>query len=149
MEQAVYRLLTLNKNAATSTFNMLKKLKGLSCIVRKPALQTQPVKQYETGANHSIFGLEDLTDYENWESYEDKLLIFNIFQEGYAGGDDFDTFTSNTFCLTTNEEKLPLQTIIEINFYGRKMFYKVDDHKNLTPSVVEQLFIKNILVPAT
>lgn len=149
MEESIYKLLMLNKNAATAAFNLLKKIKGLNCIVRKPALDTQPVQQYETGRNRSIFGLEDLTDYENWESYSDRLLIFNIFQEGYSGGDDFDTFTSNAFCLTTFNEMLPLQTILEVNFYGRKMFYKVDDHRNLTPSVVEQLFIKNILVPAT
>ena len=149
MEQALYKLLTLNKNAATSVFELLKKVKGLKCIVRKPALDTQPVKQYEVGQNHSIFGLEDLTDYEDWESYTDTLLLFNLFQEGYPGEEEFDTFTSNAFCLTTFKEKLPLQTIIEVNFYGRKMFYKVDDHRNLTPSVVEQLFIKNILVPAT
>ena len=47
------------------------------------------------------------------------------------------------------KEKLPLQTLIEINFYGKRMYYKVDDHRNLTPTVTEQLFVKNILVPAT
>lgn len=90
-----------------------------------------------------------MADYEPEEYYEDKLLIFNIFQEGYMGDDEFDSFTSNAFCLTTMKDRLPLQTLIEVNFYGRKVFYKVDDHRNLTPSVTEQLFIKNILVPAT
>lgn len=149
MEQAVYKLLTLNKNAATSAFNMLKKLKGLKCKIRRPALYTQPTRQYEEGENHTIFGLEDLTDYDEWETYEDTLLLFNLFQEGYPGTDEFDSFTSNAYCLTTFGEKLPLQTQIEVNFYGKKIYYKVDDHRNLTPSVVEQLFIKNILVPAT
>ena len=149
MEQAVYKLLTLNKNAATSVFNMLKKIKGLQCKIYLPSIDNQPVNQYETGRNRSIFGLEALVDYETEEYYDDKLLIFNIFQEGYMGDDEFDSFTSNAFCLTTMKDKLPLQTLIEVNFYGRKVFYKVDDHRNLTPSVTEQLFIKNILVPAT
>lgn len=149
MEQAVYKLLTLNKNAANAAFEMLKKVKGLECVISVPAIDTQPVQQYEPGRNMSIYGLEDLTDYEEFEKYPDRLLIFNIFQEGYAGGDDFDSFTANTFCLTRYDERLPLQTLIEVNFYGRKIHYKVDDHRNLTPSVTEQLFIKNILVPAT
>ncbi len=149
MEQAVYKLLTLNKNAATSVFNMLKKIKGLQCKIYLPSIDNQPVNQYETGRNRSIFGLEALADYEAEEYYEDKLLIFNIFQEGYMGDDEFDSFTSNAFCLTTLKDRLPLQTLIEVNFYGRKVFYKVDDHRNLTASVTEQLFIKNILVPAT
>lgn len=149
MEQAVYKLLTLNKNAANSVFNVLKKVKGLKCVIRKPAMYAQPVKQYDAGTHHSIFGLEDLTDYEEWESYEDTLLLFNVFQGGYAGGEEFDSFTTDTYCLTHLKDKLPLQTLIEVNFYGRKMFYKVDDHQNLSPSVTEQLFIKHTLVPAT
>lgn len=149
MEQAIYKLLTLNKNAATSVYNMLKKVKGLKCVIRKPAFITQPVSQYDPGSHHSIFGLEDLADYEEYEKYEDVLLIFNIFQNGYAGNEEFDSFTSDTYCLTLNKDKLPLQTLIEVNFYGRKMFYKVDEQQNLSPSVTEQLFIKHILVPAT
>ena len=77
------------------------------------------------------------------------MLIFNLFQETYAGDDGYDAFTSNTFCLTQTKQKLPLQTLIEINFFGKKLYYKVDDHKTLTPTVVDQLFVKNILVPAT
>lgn len=149
MEQAVYKLLTLNKNAANSVYNMLKKLKGLKCTIWKPSMDAQPVQQYEIGRNRSIFGLEDITDYDCWESYTDTLLIFNVFQEGYVGQDEFDAFSANTYCLTTKKEMLPLQTLIEVNFYGRKMWYKVDDHKNLSPTVTEQLFVKNILVPAT
>jgi hypothetical protein len=149
MEQAIYKLLTLNKNAANSVFNMLKKVKGLKCIIRKPAMYAQPVKQYDAGTHHSIFGLEDLTDYEEFEKYEDVLLIFNVFQTGYAGNEEFDSFTSDTYCLTLLKDKLPLQTLIEVNFYGRKMYYKVDEHQNLSPTVTEQLFIKHVLVPAT
>ena len=149
MEQAVYRLLTLNRNAAMSAFNLLKRVKGLKCRVFKPRVDYEPRRQYEQGRNGTIFGLEDLTDYDEYESYEDTLLIFNVFQEGYAGYDEFDTFTTNTFCLTTAGDRLPLQTVIEINFYGKKMWFKVDDHQTLSPSVVEQLFIKNVLVPAT
>ena len=149
MEQAVYRLLTLNKNAAMSAYRMLKRIKGLKCRVFKPQVDYEPRRQYEPGRNGSIFGLEGRTDYDDNESYEDTLLIFNVFQEGYAGYDEFDTFTTNTFCLTTADERLPLQTEIEVNFYGKKMWFKVDDHKTLSPSVVEQLFIKNVLVPAT
>lgn len=149
MEQAVYRLLTLNRNAAMSAYKMLKRLKGLNCVVRKPSIEAQPVRQYEEGHRGSIFGLEDITDYEEFEKYPDKLLIFNIFQEGYAGDDEYDTFIANTYCLTPATEKLPLQTLIEVNFFGKRMNFKVDDHRGLTPSVVDQLFIKNILVPAT
>ena len=65
------------------------------------------------------------------------------------GDNDFDSFNTEAYCLTRADETLPLATIIEIDFYGRKMYFKVDDHRNLTPSVTEQLFIKNILVPAT
>lgn len=149
MEQAVYRLLTLNRNAAMSTYKLLKRVKGLKCIVKQPDIYTEPRKQYEQGRNGSIFGLEGRADYDESESYEDTLLIFNVFLEGTAGYDEFDTFLPNSFCLTTTEERLPLQTLIQVDFYGKKVWYKVDDHKTLIPSVVEQLFIKNMLVPAT
>ena len=146
---SIYRLLTLNKNAADSVFERLKKIKGLKCIVRPPARESQPFRQYEPGKLGSIFGWEDKIQHENDESYEDTLLIFNIFKEGYAGENDFDSFNTEAYCLTRANEKLPLSTIIEVDFYGTKMYFKVDDHKNLTPSVTEQFFIKNILVPAT
>ena len=149
MIDAVYKLLNLNRNAAKSAYKMLKRIKGLECVVRIPALDSQPYKQYEAGKNGSIFGLEDLVEYEDFEEYMDTLLIFNITQEGYAGVDDFDTFESGTYCLTLAEEKLPLQTQIEVNLFGKKMTFKVDDHKTLYPTVVDQLFIKNVLVPAT
>lgn len=149
MEQAIYKLLTLNKNAASAMFEALKRVKGLKCNVYLPSSANQPVEHYEEGRNRNIFGLEAPADYEEAECYEDKLLIFNLFQETYAGDDGYDAFTSNTFCLTQTKQKLPLQTLIEINFFGKKLYYKVDDHKTLTPTVVDQLFVKNILVPAT
>lgn len=149
MEQAVYKLLTLNKNAAMSAFKFLRRIKGLKCVVRKPAIDYQPYRQHEIGRRGSIFGQEDLVEYEQWETYNDKLLIFNLFKEGYAGWEEYDTFGSDIFCLTPVEEKLPLQTEIEVDFYGKTMTYRVDEHMNLSPTVVDQLFIKHKLVPAT
>ena len=34
--EAVYKLLTLNKNAANSVFERLRELKGLKCVVKQP-----------------------------------------------------------------------------------------------------------------
>lgn len=149
MDNAIYKMLMYNKNAVTSTFEKLKNLKGLNCIVTKPVENYQPYGQYEEGRKGSIFGLEDLVELDHEQSYPDKLLLFNLFQEGSIGYDDFDTFTDNTYCLTLYQDRLPLQTLIEVDLYGRKMFFKVDDHRNVSPSVVDQLLIKNILVPAT
>ena len=149
MEESVYRLLTLNRNAALEVYDYLKTVKGFNCTVRIPHDDSLPFRQYEEGTNRSIFGLEDLTDYDEDKTYTATLLIFNMFEEGSAGYDEFDTFTPNTFCLTTLEERLPLQAQIEINIYGRRMYFKVDDHKTLSPDIVEQLFVKNMLVPAT
>jgi len=147
--QSIYRLLTLNKNAADSVYESLKRIKGLKCVVRPPAREAQPFKQYEPGKLGSIFGWEDKLEHESDESYVDTLLLFNVFREGYMGNNDFDSFNTEAYCLTRSNEVLPLATIIEVDFYGTKMYFKVDDHKNLTPSVTEQFFIKNILVPAT
>lgn len=147
--QAVYKLLTLNKNAADSIYERLLRLKGMECIVRKPVKDAQPFRQHEVGKYGSIFGWEDKIEHDPDEARPTKLLMFNLFKEGYAGGNDFDSFGGDSFVLTRAKETLPLGTIIEVNFYGPKMYFKVDDHRNLTPTVVEQLFIKNILVPAT
>lgn len=147
--EAVYKLLTLNKNAADSVFERLKRIKGLKCTIHPPRQGTQPFRNHEPGEFGSIFGLEDKVEHDNIDAYEDTLLIFNVFREGYAGENDFDTFNTEAYALTRNSGKLPLMTEIEVDFYGRKMWFKVDDHKNLTPTVTEQLFIKNILVPAT
>lgn len=146
---SVYKLLTLNKNAANSAYQRLLRIKGLKCKITEPARNFEPFRQHDPGRDGSIFGREDRVDYDKENTYEKTLLIFNVFQEGFAGTNEFDTFTSNTFCLTRADEQLPIQTQIEVNFYGRKMYFKVDDKKNLTPSVTEQLFIKHILVPQT
>lgn len=149
MEQAIYKLLTLNRNAAISVYNMLLKIKGLKCTIWLPDIQNQPVQGYEPGQQHSIFGLEGLVDYDQNPGTETTLLLFNVFQNGYIGTDEFDTFKSDIFCLTLFNNYLPLQTLIKVNFYGKYMYFKVDDHQGLTPSVTDQLFIKNLLVPAT
>lgn len=132
----MYNLLRLNKNISLSVFNTLKTLKGLNCTIRKPVEKS------------SIFGLEDLVEYDEKIYTEEKLLLFGLFQEASQGMQDFDTFIE-AYALTTYKERLPLQTLITVNFCNREMSFKVDDHKNLFPSVCEQLFIKNILVPAT
>ena len=149
MEQAIYRMLTYSKNAAISTFKRLRRVKGLSCIVTKPQDDVLPYSQYQQDRRGSIFGMEDLVEYDEVEGYPEKLLIFNLFKEGYNGMNDYDTFDTDAFALTLYEEKLPISTIVEVNFYGRHMNFKVDEHRSLVPSVSEQLFIKNILVPAT
>ena len=146
---SIYRLLTLNKNAANSAFERLKRIKGLKCVITLPIRSAQPYKQYEPGQFGSIFGEEDKLEHDNEESYVDTLLLFNLFKEGYSGTGEFDAFNSEAYCLTREKDRLPKGTDIEVNFYGRKMYFKVDDHKNLTPTVTEQLFVKNILVPAT
>lgn len=149
MEQAIYRMLTYSKNAAISTFNKLRRIKGLSCIITKPQDDVLPYSQYQQDRRGSIFGMEDLVEYDEVEGYPEKLLIFNLFKEGYNGMNDYDSFDTEAFALTLYEEKLPISTLVEVNFYGRHMNFKVDEHRSLVPSVSEQLFIKNILVPAT
>ena len=62
--------------------------------------------------------------------------------------EDFDTFI-DAYALTLWEDKIPQQSLIEVQFCGRSMSFKVDTHRNLMPSTCEQLFIKNMLVPAT
>ena len=146
----IYKLLTVNKNAANAVFERLKAVKGLRCVISFPRPDFQPFRQHEPGEFGSIFGLEDKVEHLEDGKIATKLLIFNIFREGYMGDNDFDSFsTTDAFCLTQANKVLPLATHIEVDFYGRKMYFKVDDHKNLTPSVTEQLFIKNMLVPAT
>lgn len=133
----IYKLIKVNKNTATKVFERLRKLKGLRVKITPPV-------------NHSgsIFGLEDIVEYEEKTSYKTKLLLFGIFQEASQGMQEFDTFIE-AYALTTYKQRLPLQTKIEVNFCGRRMTFKVDDHRNVSPSLCEQLFIKNMLVPAT
>jgi hypothetical protein len=134
---AIYKLLKLNKQMANVAYERLLNLKGLQVKITKPI-----------ESERSIFGYEDIVAYEPALSYNTKLLLFGIFQEGSQGMQEFDTFIE-CFALTKYRDRLPLQTHIEVNFCNRKMTFKVDDHKNLAPSLCEQLFIKNILVPAT
>ena len=140
-KDAIYKLLQLNKNTSITTFKRLRKIKGLDCYIHPPVTNGGVTEG-------SIFGLEDLVEYEDEDIYSDKVLIFNLFQEGTMGMDQFDTFYE-CFALTLYEERYKLQTLIEIDLYGRTMTFKVDDHKNITPTIGDQLFIKNILVPAT
>ena len=144
----IYKLLTVNKNAANSVFERSKRIKGLKCIVREPLPDMQPFKQYESDHFGSIFGMEDKVEIDE-KGYPATLLMFNLFKEGYVGDTDFDSFNTEAFCLTRYQDKLPIGTNIEVDFYGRKLYFKVDDHKNFSPHVTEQLFIKNMLVPAT
>ena len=138
MEQAIYRMLTLNRNATISTFNRLLRVKGLKCTIIRPQNDVMPYRQYEEGRRGSIFGMEDLVEYEETEIDYDRLLIYNLFKEGYAGSNDYDSFVSNdTFALTLAENKLPISTLIEVNFFGKYFNLKVDDHKSLFPGVVE------------
>ena len=133
----MHKLLTLNRKAALILFNTLLRLKGLYCDIYNP----------ET--NESIFGLDDsIISYPGLPNKTDeKLLIFNLFQEGYIGAGDFDPFIQETYILTKYADALPLQTKVVINFLGRQLTMKVDDQKNLFPTTQEQLFVKNTLAP--
>lgn len=136
MEPSIYNVLSKSKKASLASFNKLRDLKGLICLVKRPVHEG------------SIFGLEDIVEYDEMVVTKEKLLLFGIFQEGEQGIEEFDTFVES-YALTTWDEKLPLQTEIEVQFCGRTMTFKVDTHRNVTPSVCGHLFIKNMLVPAT
>ena len=136
-QDTIYNLLNRNRKASLACFKVLEKMKGLWCLVKTPISQG------------SIFGKEDRVDYDEFVTKKKKLLLFGIFTEGTMGAEEYDTFIEGAYALTTYEDKLELQTIIEVNFCGRYMTFKVDDHKNLLPTTCEQLFIKNLLVPAT
>ena len=137
--EPIYKLLVRNRNTALRVFKRLRKIKGISCDIYIPI------------SNDSIFGLEDsLIDYDGVpEKVDEKLLIFNLFQEDFIGRDEFDPFIADTFVLTPYNERLPLDTKIVIKFMGREITMKVDDHKNLVPHIKEQLFVKNVLVAMT
>lgn len=137
--QSIYKLLSVNKKAAHAIYRALLRVKGVECIVNEPITKG------------SIFGLEDLVSYDEQAMKVKQLLVFNIFQEGFTGSGEFDPFYSQnqTFILTPFEEQLPLQTRVSIDFLGKRLTMKVDDHTSLTPDVAEPLFVKNILVAAT
>ena len=73
-KDAIYRLLQLNKNTSVTTFKRLRKIKGLDCYIHPPVTNGGVTEG-------SIFGLEDLVEYEDEDIYSDKVLIFNLFQE--------------------------------------------------------------------
>lgn len=140
MSDPIYKLLQINRNIALAVFNRLVRLKGMKCLCRFPFKETQ-----------SIFGREDLVEYDdNW--VDKTLLIFNLLQvdQNIGGDNEFDPWEGEQpFVLTLYEDRMPIQTQIKVDFYGRQMTLKVDHHRNYTPHIHEQLFIKNILVPAT
>lgn len=136
MYTEIYSVLNKNRKACLSTYNRLLKTKGLWCEVQIPV------------ERESIFGLEDLVEYDELVTCRKKLLIFGMFTEGEMGMQSFDSFL-DCFVLTPYKERLPLQTQIQVEFVNRKFNFKVDTHRNLSPSVDQQLFIKNMLVAAT
>ena len=136
VSNTLYNLLVLNRKTALSTYKRLKNLKGLWSDIQRPV------------TNGSIFGLEDLVEYDEEVKQREKLLLINIFQEGEQGMEGYDTFI-DAYALTSWDDRLPLQTLIRVDFCGRSMTFKVDTHRNVTPAMCEQLFIKNMLVPAT
>ena len=66
---AIYKLLTLNRNACISTFNKLRRLKGFDCKVILPQEE-----------NQTIFGLEDLVplDFDNAQDMVDREVLVMI-----------------------------------------------------------------------
>lgn len=136
METTIYNLLQKNRSLAIAYYKVLKKLKGFTCIIKEPITEG------------SIFGKEDIVEYDEMISKKSRLLLFGIFQEAEQGMEEFDTFI-DAYALTLWNERLPQQTIIEVEFCNRIMTFKVDTHRNVTPSTCNQLFIKNMLVPAT
>jgi hypothetical protein len=135
-ERGIHRALEAYKRTSISAYKKLVKLKGMDCLIRPPV------------GEKSIFGLEDLVDYDESATYPKRLLLFNIFQESSMGMMEYDAFIE-CYALTLLHEKLELQTLIDVDFMGRQMSFKVDDHKNIVPAIHGQMFIKNMLVPAT
>lgn len=98
----------------------------------------------------SVFGIEDsLITYDEEHPTTGKYLIYNLFQEGMLGFEDFDAFIQNPYLLTLYEEKLDLKSRITVNFYGREFKFVVDEIKSPTPHIENQLFAAHILVAAT
>ena len=138
MESTIYALLNCNKKASIAAYKILCKLKGLTCKIQTPV------------EKKSIFGYDDVVDYDEFVTKKKQLLVFGLFKEAGMGGyEEFDTFIDDVYVLTTWMERLPIQTLVEVSFCGKKMSFKVDDHRNAFPTTCQQLFIKNILRPAT
>ena len=136
INDTLYNLMQTNRRAALASYKRLKDLKGLWCYIQPPT------------TSGTIFGLEDLVEYDEDVKKRLKLLFFNIFQEGEQGMEGYDTFI-DAYILTSWEEKLDLQTLVTVDLCGRSMSFKVDTHRNVTPTVCGHLFIKNMLVAAT
>ena len=133
---SLYNVLNLNRVAAIAAYKKLVNVKGLWCNVQRPV------------TNGTIFGLEDLVEYDELVKQRERHLVFGIFQEAEQGMEGYDAFVE-AYVLTLWDNKLPLQTLIEVDFCGRQMSFKVDTHRNVMPHVRKHVFIKNMLVAAT
>lgn len=134
---ALTNFLKVNRKLAIAAYKIQRNIKGLDCTIWKP---------YET---KTIYGIEDsLIEYEKACS-QGKYLVYNLFQEGLIGCEDFDAFITNPYILTLWDEQLELKSKISIDFDGRVFSFVIDDRKSPTPHLKEQLFVAHILVPAT
>ena len=138
----IYKLLYLNRKASLAVFDALLRVKGLNCEIYEP--------MKDSG---SIFGKEDIIGYDELAVKNKRLLIFNLFknERNKTGIGEFDPFyaQNEVFILTKCGDEFPIQTRVIIDFYGRKIAMKVDDHEDLTPTVGDGVFIKNMLVAST
>lgn len=129
--------LKVNKKLAVAAYNIQRNIKGLDCRIFKP---------YET---KTIYGIEDsIIEYESFCS-KGKYLVYNLFQEGLIGCEDFDSFITNPYLLTLWDEQLELKSKVIIDFCGREFVFIIDDRKSPTPHIKDQLFVAHTLVPAT
>lgn len=129
--------LTVNKKLATSAYKIQRNIKGLNCKIWKP---------FKT---ETIYGMEDsLIQYDNCPT-TGKYLVYNLFQEGLLGCEDFDAFIVNPYILTLWEERLDIKSRVEIDFQGRTFNFVIDDRKSPTPHIETQLFVAHILVAST
>lgn len=133
----LYNFLDVNKKLSLATYHIQRKIKGLFCRIYTPI------------ENKSIFGLEDSLITYKEKPYEDKFLIYNLFQESFEGGLDYDPFIEDVYILAPPDDRLALKARVEVEFYGRTLNFIVDDIKNKTPHIESPLFLKFILVPAT
>ena len=134
----LYDFLNVNRKLAVAAYKIQRNIKGLNCIIEKPIQM------------NSVFGMEDsLITYDEENPITGKYLVFNLFQEGMLGFEDFDAFIQNPYLLTLYEEKLDLKSRITVNFRGRDFKFVVDEIKSPTPHIENQLFSAHILVAAT
>ena len=134
----LYDFLNVNRKLAVAAYKIQRNIKGLNCIIEKPIQM------------NSVFGMEDsLITYDEENPVTGKYLVFNLFQEGMLGFEDFDAFIQNPYLLTLYEEKLDLKSRITVNFRGRDFKFVVDEIKSPTPHIENQLFSAHILVAAT